>query len=137
MSREKPISGYKKLQLMRLLAEGEHTQAELAERFETAVGTITQFKHRHKAEIQEIQQNLADEFAGLWIAKKENRISEYQAQAERFRESEDPKLVARTQTALRSVAEELGALPTRQTVNLEGSAKVHHVVNGVDLGDVT
>lgn len=131
MSVEKPISGYKKLELMRLLATGEHSVSDLAVMYESAEGTIRQFRERHKVQIAEIVANMEDQFAGLWIAKKENRIAEYQSQAEKFRDADDPKLVARTQTALRSVAEELGALPQRLQVQQEKQT-VHVVLEGVD-----
>lgn len=136
MSVERPISGYKKLELMRLLADGKHSVAELAEMYESAEGTIRQFRVRHKEQIAEIVANMEDQFAGLWIAKKANRIAEYQEHAERFGDSDDPKLVARTQTALRSVAEELGALPQRVHVQSE-QKKVHVVIESKhgDIGD--
>lgn len=131
MSVDKPIVGHRKLRLKHLIAAGEHSIKELAEMFESAEGTINQFKHRYRDDIRRMQENLADEFAGLWIADKRNRIQVYEDQVERFQTSDDPKLVARTQTALRSVAEELGALPQRVQVQQEKQT-VHVVLEGTD-----
>lgn len=126
MSIENPIKGYRKLELMRHLATGEYSIKQLGEMYDSTEGTITQFKHRHREQIAEIAANLDDQFAGLWVAKKQNRIGVYQEQIERLSDSDDPKLVARTQTALRSVAEELGALPQR--VQVQQEKQTVHVV---------
>lgn len=131
MSREKPITGHRKLKLLRLLAAGEHSYEELGRMFDSSPNTITQFKYVHKEEIKEIQQNLDDEFAGLWIVKKHNRVAEYASQVERIGDSDDPKLIARAQTALRSVAEELGDLPSRTTVSVD-PLTVNYKVEGTD-----
>ncbi len=131
MSVEHPILGHRKLKLKHLLAANEHSYEELAMMFDSAKSTIIQFKSRYRVEIEAIAKDLSDEFAGLWIADKKNRIQVYEDQVELLHGSEDPKAVARTQTALRSVAEELGALPQRLQVQQEKQT-VHVVLEGVD-----
>jgi hypothetical protein len=131
----RPIRGRHRLALLRDLAVGDFTAAELAEKYDRAVGTINTFKYNHKAEIAEIRSNPDDEFAGLWIAQKKNRIAVYQSQVDRLEESDDPKLLARSQTALRSVAEELGQLPNKSTVAIE-TPKLQVQIEGISDEDL-
>ena len=132
--------GHIKLEVMRLLAKGEMTQKAIADRYGVAQPSVFEFKERYAAEIQAIRDAARDkaneEFAGLWVAEKGARISEYQHQIDRIAEKAEaadwklsPEWIKAAQTALRSVAEELGDLQKSQ-VTLNGT--VHYTVEGVD-----
>ncbi len=66
-------------QLARELAAEEVTRAALARRYGISRAAITQFARRHATEIAAIKAALNDDFAGLWIASKEQRINAHQA----------------------------------------------------------
>lgn len=129
------LLGYKKLNLIHELAEGRHTQEQLAEKYEVTQSAISQFRQRNLATIQKIQENIQnkidDRFAALWSAKKEARIAEYERIIEQFSVVEDPdtqnaKVVM---TAIKSIAEETGQL----TKNVEiGGAVTQYIIEGID-----
>lgn len=133
-----------RLQLIRELAKGEATQRELGQRYGVTQPAIANFAKRHAARIDEVRGKLDDEFAGLWIAQKANRIEVLQGQVDDIAEMmSDPEKAARAgvqaaemfrtaQSALRAVSEELGQLPAR-TVRHEGGVSVRYEVAGVDL----
>lgn len=124
---------------MRSLAEGTTTQAALAKKYGVTPMAITQFKHRHANQIEEIRQNLEDEMAGLWIAKKFNRIAEYQEDLEDINENPErynsPEFRRIKTNVLKAVAEELGQLPAKMT-RQELAEVVRYVVNGVNPEDL-
>lgn len=134
--------GRVKLELMRALATGEHTQVELARRYDADQSSISYFASRHAEEIADIRARLDDEFAGLWIAAKRSRIAEYQQQVDDIAEllsgAEDKRanvnyaeVVRTAQAALKAVAEELGQLPTRAQVEHSGGINIK--INGLDV----
>jgi hypothetical protein len=123
------LRGRHKLALIRLLAVGELTQAELAEEFGVTQPSIAAFKKRNLAEIQHVKANLEDEFAGLWIARKKDRVAELEDIAERFaRPGLDPKHAQIRLRALRQASEELGQL----RIQIDTNAQVEYSVEGVD-----
>lgn len=143
--------GHVKIKLIRELAAGEHSQAELARRHDVTPQSMSEFTQRHAERIAEVAEKLlaqADaEFAGLWVAEKRNRIAEYQQQIDDVADlMADPALAAKAgvqaaemfrvaQSALKAVAEELGQLPGRVQVQHSGSLEVR--VNGVDVAALT
>jgi hypothetical protein len=145
---EKP---WVRLPLMRALAAGEKTQTALAAEYGATQPSVSDFARRHADEITALREKLDDEWAGLWVATKRNRLAVYQESIERisgalekFWESyegeptestltEDGKLTTVQAKLLRQVAEEVGDL--RQDVNVTGQM-LHHVIEGVDLGDL-
>lgn len=133
---ERKIMPHQKLQLLHELADGKMTQPQLAEKYGVTPQRIYGISQQNKEQIEAIKADYENAFAGLWIAKKENRIATYQEQVEKLQDSEDPKLVARTQTALRSVAEEMGHLPTRAAIQSD-NVTVHNTYSGVDPEQVT
>lgn len=133
---ERKIMPHQKLQLLRELADGKMSGAQLAEKYGVSTTRIYGIRDENKERIEAIKADYENAFAGLWIAQKENRIAVYQEQAERLADSDDPKLVARTQTALRSVAEEMGHLPTRAAIQSD-NVTVHNTYSGVDPEQVT
>jgi len=131
------IKSHRRLALMRELAEGKLNQTALAEKYGVTQGAISQFKTKYAAQITEIQADFENEFAGLWIANKSNRILEYMNQVELINEQlqADPPprnmgtLLRYAQIAIRSVAEELGAL----TQKVESTNKTTYKVEGIDI----
>jgi hypothetical protein len=134
--------GHVKVELIRLLAAGEDTYTSLAARFGVAQPSISAFAKRHAERIADVSAKLDEEFAGLWVAEKRNRIAELQEQVDRVTELiTDPEKAAKAgvgaaemerviQTALRAVSEELGQLPAR--VQVQHSGQMEIVVSGVD-----
>lgn len=131
------IKSHHKLALMRELAEGKLSQYALAERYGVTQGTISQFKSRHALAIEEIQKGFEDEFAGLWIADKTNRIDQYLQDVELINEQlqTDPlprnlgTLLRYKQIALDAVAREMNAYTTK----VETTNKTHYTIDGVDM----
>jgi len=130
------IRGHRKLNLQRDLAAGTYTQSELAIKYDVTTTAISQFGTRYKDEIDAIAKAMDDEFAGLWIADKKQRIAEYESDVENINEhihdtagEPNPNLILRKHNALRSAAEELGQL----TAKVESTGKLHYVVEGVDM----
>jgi len=131
-------NGYKllphqKLEIKRLLAEGTMSRSDIARRYGVTPSNITQFADRYKAEILDIKEHLTDEWAGLWIADKQKRLSAYMDEFDRLNESkyaDHHEWSKARQQALRSVAEELGDLPPRQTTFVQ---QVVHIVKGIDV----
>src|SRR3546814_10065251 len=62
--------------LIRDLAIGELKQFELAKLYKVSPGAMTAFKQRHAYEIEEVVNNMADEYAGL---RSEEHTSELQS----------------------------------------------------------
>lgn len=160
------------MKLIRALALGEKTNAELAREREVTASAIKEFSKRHAAAIAEVKANVVDAFAGLWIAQKHERVAAYQQTAEVLaaeidalvdgrvavhggdtdaEDAEDDggvgeflndisgalgRLTRAYDRALRSVAEELGQLPTRMVVKNEGGGAVHVYGAGVDTDKV-
>lgn len=135
--------GHVRQRLIRELATGEHTQAELGRRHGVSRQAVSAFAAKHAERIADVASRLDDEFAGLWIASKTARIAELEAQVDRLTELlTDPEVAARAnvgvaevertiQSAIRNVSEELGQLPARVQVQHSGSLDVR--LNGVDL----
>ncbi|MET0426677.1 MAG: hypothetical protein ABW046_22610 [Actinoplanes sp.] len=77
---ERPFHVRYKLQ--RALAEGESSFAQLARQYGVAAVSIREFAQRHKETIDQMKANLADEYVGMWIADKNERLQRYQNTAE-------------------------------------------------------
>lgn len=134
------------MKIVRLLALGEMTQAEIARRYDVSTASLTSFKQRHEARIAEVREHLDDQFAGITYADKANRVVELSNDVAAIADMlADPETAARSgvqyaemvrakQSALRAISEELGQLPSRMQVQVSGSLDVQ--VNGVALGDL-
>jgi transposase-like protein len=132
-----------RLKLIRELAKGEHTQAELARRHGVSREAMSKFTQRHAERIADVASKLDDEFAGLWVAEKANRLAVLQHQVEQIADTMgDPDAAAKAgvgaaemhrvqQQALRAIADELGQIPARVQVQHSGSLSVQ--LNGVDV----
>lgn len=144
--------------LIRDLAAGTQTDAALARKYGVGRSTVGDFKRRHAAEIADVRERQGEEFAGLWTAVKRNRIAEYQRDIDLLNDMieelaappcpcsatdcdariiRDPRhllaVIKRKHAALRSVAEELGQLPNRMTLQVSGGEQpVRHEIVGID-----
>lgn len=127
--------GWVKHRLIRDFALGEKTGRVLAEQYGVSTTSISSFKKRHWLEIEEVRNNLADEYAGVWVAQKLKRIQEYQEAAEKMAKGASPRNQEVLVTILKAVAEELGQLPTRTQVNVSSEQTVYQVV-GVSVDDI-
>jgi len=158
-----------RMALIRLLALGEKNAAELARERDVTASGIRAFARRYADEIEAVRTNIRDEYAGLWIAQKRERLTAYQQNAELItreiealadgrvtvhggesdgEEADDGadslgdisgaigRLTRAYDRALRSVAEELGQLPTRMLVKAEEGGAVHVYGAGVDTDKV-
>lgn len=118
--------------LIHELAREEKTQAQLAREYGCDRSSITLFKQRHEQRILEVAADIENEFAGLWVAQKVSRLDEMQNIYDGIDsgELEDLDSVKTRIDILRKVAEELGQIPNRSTVRVEGGVKIELV--GVD-----
>ena len=82
-----------------------------------------------------MRNNLADEYAGVWVAQKLARIQEYQTAAEKMASGASPRNAEVLVTILKAVAEELGQLPARTQVNVSNETTVYQVV-GISEDDI-
>jgi hypothetical protein len=121
--------------LIRDMALEEKTGAELARIYGVSPAAISLFKKRHLHEVEEIRENLADEYAGVWVARKLERIRSYQDAAEKMSSGESPRQAEVLVGILKAVAEELGDLPARQQVTVN-TADVTYQILAVDIEDL-
>jgi hypothetical protein len=154
------LGGLKRLEVMRALALGEESQSQIAERYGVSQPAIAQFKARYAAEIQEIRENMADEFAGLWITKKHNRLAMYEEIAAKALkptpkvtpagklitvinpETHEPEVVMEIDgraalAAGKQAAEELGQLATRVQLGGELATTTTYKIEGIQPEDLT
>lgn len=127
--------GWVQHRLVRDLALGDKTGRMLAEQYGVSQTSISSFKKRHAMEIEEVRNNLADEYAGVWVAQKLGRIMEYQQAAEKMAKGESPRNAEVLVSILKAVAEELGQLPARTQVNVSTETTVYEIV-GVSPEDI-
>lgn len=71
-----------RLAVQRALAEGELSNAAIARQYDVTAQSIREFAQRHADVIATMKANLADEYAGMWIADKRERLLRYQNTAE-------------------------------------------------------
>jgi hypothetical protein len=126
--------GWVKHRLIREFALGEKTGRTLAAEYGVSVTSISNFKRKFGMEIEEVRNNLADEFAGVWVAKKLDRIRQYQEAAEKMADGRSPRNQEVLVTILKAVAEELGQLPARTQVSVSTENVTYQIV-GVSVED--
>ena len=126
--------GWVKHRLIRDFALGEKSGVQLAEQYGVSSTSISQFKKRYSFEIEEVRNNLADEYAGVWVAQKLDRIREYQEAAQKMAQGSSPRNAEVLVTILKAVAEELGQLPARTQVQVN-TANVTYEIVGIDPED--
>lgn len=129
--------GHRKLALIRALAENNRTQEQIAEDFGITQQGVSKFLVRHREQIEQQRADLDDHFAAVWIAQKQNRVVEYQQLiddlAEKVAEGDvDPALLRTYATLLRSVAEEMGQLPSRAVVQINKPQTTYRLAISAD-----
>lgn len=148
--------GWPKLGLIRDLAFGEFSHAQIAQDLGCKTSDVAEFASQHEDEILEVRSALAGklaiETAGLWIAKRQNRLAEYQADVEDLnqyiaelrergalgtvphREALKSKVVM-----LKAVADELtprGALAVRAAKGEDDKNVVRYVIEDPDIEEM-
>jgi predicted transcriptional regulator len=127
-------------QLITELALSDKTQTRLAEEYGVTQQSVSDFAARHANEIQVVREHTEDEFAGLALAVKANRLATYEDIVRRLTvqlneaDAIDEKTAASLAKILRNVAEELGHLPNRVTLGGEVGVTTRYTVEGVDPG---
>jgi transcriptional regulator with XRE-family HTH domain len=155
-----PLGGLVKRQVIRDIALGTMSQSQLGEKYGVSQPAISQFAKRNAEEIEAVRSKADDEFAGLLIAAKQNRLAAYQdlydiALKPQPKISPSGKLVKEWITdedgqqvevivqevdvraaaqMLKQAAEELGQLPNRLTLAGEVGVKTNYVIDGIDPG---
>lgn len=130
------LSPVARRQLLRALAAGER-QADVARQFGISRQAVSQFARQHPDEIETFKAKLEDEYAGLWIAEKANRITAYEDEYSRaagHKQADHHEWIKTRVTILHTVAEELGQLPPRQQTVV---MPVVHVIESVDLDQLS
>lgn len=112
---------YVRRRLIVALAREEQTQRELAALYDCAPSAIAQFKERNMSAILEARENLGNEFTGLWIAQKLDRLAELEALFENDVSARDRETKA---MLLRHAAEELGQIPNKSTLDITAEVKI-------------
>ncbi len=132
------------LRLIREIALSGKPQVQLAAEYDVSESAITQFKQRNAEAINDVRDDAANEFAGLWSAKKVNRVRAYEQQlafvAERIEQGleDDPVAALKVaQAGLKAIAEEMGQLTARVAVQADVTAKVNYEVKGMNPEDLT
>jgi hypothetical protein len=128
--------GWVKHRLIRDLAIGEKTGQALGDQYGVSRTSISNFKRKYGMEIEDVRNNLADEYAGTWVAQKMNRIAEYQQAAEKMAAGTSPRNQEVLVSILKAVAEELGQLPARTQVQVNTQQVTYQVV-GIDPSELT
>ncbi len=127
--------GWVKHRLIRDFALGEKSGQELSAQYGVSATSISAFKKRHALEIEEVRNNLADEYAGVWVANKLDRIRQYQEAAEQMAAGKTARSAEVLVTILKAVAEELGQLPARTQVNVSNENVTYEIV-GINPDDI-
>lgn len=153
------LGGLVRRQVVRDLALSGKTQDELAEKYGVSQQAVSQFKARNAEEIAAVAAAADDEFAGILIAQKQNRLAAYQELVEKALEP-TPKVtpagkliklvdedgsekvvmevdVRAAATVLKQAAEEMGQLPTRLQVSGDMQTTTTYRIEGVDPSDLT
>lgn len=125
---------HEKLGLIRDLATKLESIQGLARKYGITPEGVRQFRTRNQARIDKVAEDLDNEWAGIWVADKKNRVIALQSQIESLleqleNEENSDKARRELRNTIRAVAEELGQLT--QKVESTGGYKIS--INGVDM----
>lgn len=135
---------WRRVQLIQELARNDRTQKALADKYGVSQASVSAFKDRHRERIEEVRQDLENEFAGMWIADKRKRLEVLMSDVELIEEflgdiamwdEDSPQFLRLKKEILKQAADELGQIPQRVNVNV-GGRKVTYVIEGVDMEDL-
>lgn len=148
------LGGLNHRQIVRLLAAQELSLGQIAERYNCTPQAVGQFRDRNAEEIAAVRANMDDEFAGLAIASKVNRVALLQEIAEKALQPV-PKISANgkvtyvtnedgesemvmevdaraAMAALKQVAEELGQLVARTQMTGDMQTTTTYRIEGIN-----
>lgn len=139
-AREPKLAGRHKLKTMRMLAEGL-SQSEVARQMDVTPMAVTQFASRNRDAIEELRTHLDDEWAGIWIADKRQRVLTLQQVVEDMQDELDamefdgsPTEARRViMAALKATAEELGQLVSKADLTQKQEVRYTLDVRGGNL----
>jgi hypothetical protein len=143
-----PIRGVLRTELVRDLALGAETHAQLAEKYGRSTQAVHQFAQRNRDEIRRAKQALVadpkDEYAGVAIAKKWYRVADADQDLAHIEERlQDPNLTDTQRKGYlnlksklrREVAEERGELPSRIAIESDKPLLTYEI-RGIDMDKV-
>ena len=148
--------GWPRLGLIRDLAFGEFSHAQIAADIGCSAADVAEFAAQHEEDILEVRAALAGrlalETAGLWISKKQNRLAEYQSDVEDLNQfiaelrernacgSAPHREALKTKVVmLKAVADDLtprGALAVRAAKGEDESNVVRYVIEDPDIEEM-
>lgn len=140
--------GWRRRWLIIEMAKGNMIDAEFMNIFGCSRPALASFRRKYEGEIASTVKMIEDKFVLLWIADKMNRLAELQQDVDDVNEvieallnndrlmsplnEEAPKWIALKERALRAVAEELGQIPNKVQMALEGTV-VTYRLDGVNM----
>ncbi len=149
------LGGLRRAPLIRALALSGRTQTDLAEEYGVTQQSISEFAQRNRAEIDALKADAANEFAGVLIAQKINRVVALEEILEAALEPKpktdnkgfqvvdpdtgDPVYEVDGRTALaalKQAAEEMGQLVQRTQVAGDLNTTTTYRIEGVDPADL-
>lgn len=131
-----------RIALIQELGAGELTDSELGEKYGITKDRVGQIRRENADKIAAMRADVEDELAGVFIASKANRIKTYDHLAALLDEAitagqePDPQLVRQLIVTQKAVAEEMGQLPSRITIQHVGP-RADYTIEGVDPKDLT
>lgn len=136
MPEEKKLSHRRLYALLHELAENELTQRVLARKYGISQARVSQLGTQYADEVEDMRADLEDEYAGLWLAQKAERVKAYMRLAEMLEEDLqvsglESSFINQLQKVYKNIAEEMGQLPARVIVTQTGP-KADYTVGGVD-----
>jgi len=148
------LDGLNRRRVMRDLALSGLTQQAIADKYGVGQSAVAMFKQRHADAIAAIAADAADEYAGIWIAQKANRL-EALAEIAEIAMQPTPKITNKGTLAfdesgnvikevdgrlaaqvMKQAAEEMGQLPTRLQVSGDMNTTTTYRVEGVSPEDL-
>jgi hypothetical protein len=136
------VEGYKRLELMRLLASGVTCQ-EIGLRYNVPEDVVLDWYQEHLYLIDQIRADQDNEYAGLWITEKAFRLAEIEYDVEvashRMKNPDNAQDYARLlklkQAGIRLATEILGDMPVRAPVPVTQET-APYIYHGVDVDAV-
>jgi len=149
------LGGLNRRRVMRDLALTDMTQQAIADKYGVSQPAVAAFKRKHAEAIAEIAADADNEYAGIWIAQKQNRL-EALAEIVEIAMQPTPKITNKgtvvfhpetgdlvqevdgrlAAQVMKQAAEEMGQLPTRLQVSGDLNTTTTYRVEGVSPEDL-